>query len=70
MLVVDIKSMLVDVAAVRMMQMPAMQIVDVIAMAHSDVSTARAVGVRVILVYLTGHDSHHIARVPPTKQRT
>jgi hypothetical protein len=66
MLVVDIKRMLVDVAVVQMMQMPVVQIVDVIAMAHRDVPAARAVGVRVILVCLTGHDSQRY-RLPARK---
>jgi hypothetical protein len=62
MLVVDINGMLVDMALVRMMQMALMQIVGVVTMAHSDMPAARPVGVRVILVFLTGHGSHDTAQ--------
>jgi hypothetical protein len=58
-LVVDVECVLVDVIIVRMMQMPVVQVVDVIAMAHSHVPAAGAVGVGVIFVYGAGHDSDH-----------
>jgi hypothetical protein len=61
-LAVDINGMLVDMALVRMMQMALMQIVGVVTMAHSDMPAARPVGVRVILVFLTGHGSHDTAQ--------
>jgi hypothetical protein len=58
-LVVDVECVLVDVIIMRMMQMPVVQVVDVIAMARSDMPAAGAVGVRVIFVYGAGHDSDH-----------
>jgi hypothetical protein len=70
MLVVDSKTMLVDVAVVRMMQMPVVQIVDVIAVAHSDVPAARAMGMWVVLMNLTGHGTTIALELTAPKQRT
>jgi hypothetical protein len=61
MLVVDIKSMFVDVVVVRVVQMPVVQIVDVVAVAHGHVPAALTVRMRVILMDFTGHDFHLIA---------
>jgi hypothetical protein len=58
-LIVDVECVLVDVIIVRMMQMPVVQVVDVIAMAHSHMPAAGAVGVGVIFVYGAGHDGDH-----------
>jgi hypothetical protein len=66
-LVVDVERVLVDMITVRTMQMPVVQIVDVIAMAHSDVPTAGTVGVDMILVLRAGHDSHHTPEAPHEK---
>ena len=53
----DIEDVFVEVVAVRVMQVTVVEIIHVVAVLHGDVSAARPVSVRVVVVNLViGHD--------------
>jgi hypothetical protein len=69
MLLVDRQAVLVDVVLMRVMKVPLVEVVEMVAVAHRDMPTTGAVNVGMILMGITGHTSNICPAARPTKQR-